>query len=118
MEKLTVKQALERGIKYAASAYVFETLDNGHIFNIEEDIEEMKECTDLVFCEKLSGGYDVDFIYDLIHRTIEEDDELYIEDASVITDGTDEIVKALAAKMTDNFNKRRYFRTLGIKVIL
>ena len=55
MEKLTVNQAIERGIKYAAPAYVFETDGKGHVFNIEEDIEEMKGCTDLVFCEKLSG---------------------------------------------------------------
>lgn len=118
MEKLTIQQALERGIKYAALASAFETGGNVHILNIEEDIEEMKEYTDLVFCEKLSGGYDVDFIYDLIHRAIEEDDEVYTEDASVITDGTDEIVEALAAKMTANFNKRRYFMSLGIQVII
>ena len=115
-KELTIQEALERGIQYAAIESVFETGGAVTIFNIATDAEEMREYTDLVYCKKVSGGYDADFLYNLIHQALEEDDEIYIEDASVITADTEELIEALAAKMNENFNKRNFVESLKIKV--
>lgn len=123
---MKIEEAKEKGLRFLAPENLFESDGNGHVWDILqkgafEDAElTKKEYPEekIIWCKKMDSKISASFIQDLIHDYFDENDEMFFDDgkAAELIDGTDLEAKALAEKVSANFDKQRWYSPTEFEV--
>ena len=123
---MNLEKAKQQGLRFLAPENLFESDGNGQVWDIEQDgsfkdaeltkKEYPKE--KIIWCKKMDSKISASFIQDLIHDYFDEHDEMYFDEgqAAELIENTDNEAKALAEKVSSNFDKQRWYSPTTFEV--
>ena len=123
---MKIEEAKEKGLRFLAPENLFESDGNGQVWDVEEEgaFEDAKLTKQeypedkIIWCKKMKSKISASFIQDLIHDYFDENDEMAFDEgqAAELIEETDDEAKALAEKVSANFDKQRWYSPTEFEV--